>query len=246
MGARLKLTLRTIPWFWPAKGVLFAAAWLVLSYPQFILLAGLLYAWPWFPPRGTLLPFVVLLYLAGLISPNWWGAIILGGAFGLILGIKNLRLVERAAAFEGLVYLVAFLLGLNFFAAFARPAAPAAAAAAALVAAVLGVFLERLARLQAPAADGPDGPPAINTQPVPASYLAAVLAWVFFTALLTFLFLPLNFFYQNALFFLAYAITARLYGSYLQAGLNRRFVLGAFSVYFAGAVLILAANTWTV
>src|SRR5882724_5769539 len=115
MAAKLKSITGRIHWFLLAKAAIFGFGWLVLPAWLFFALAAGLYFIPFFRPQKLLIPFLLVLGFALKAPVNFWAAIFLGCVFYCLLGIKDLVFIDRAAAYEVLVFLLAFLYIFAFF-----------------------------------------------------------------------------------------------------------------------------------
>lgn len=236
MAAKLKSILRTTPWSLLLKASVLAALWPVLPYWLFFFLALGFYFIPFFEPRRLFLPFVLFLFFAAFLTPGYLSSLFLGIIFFLILGVKNLVIVDRAAAYETLFFVLFFLAVLGFFGSFDSPRgyfSVFAAAAAAVFALLLGGFLRFSTEFAA----------LSRREKFLIIVLPGVVIWQWFLAVLI---LPMNYFYQSALVFLGGIVLAELIYAYINKSLERRKILIYFSVFFAAVAIILAANPWNV
>lgn len=236
MAAKLKLTSKTIPWSLLAKALVLAALWPVLPYWLFLFLALGFYFIPFFEPRRLFLPLALFLFFAAFLTPSYSSALLLGLIFFLILGIKNLVIVDRTAAYEALFFVLFFLTALGFFGSFESPAGQlfAASAAAALVFALL---LKGFLRFS------PEFMALTGRERFLITVLPGIIVWQWLLAVLI---LPMNHFYQTALVFLGGAALAELMRAYINRSLERRKILAYFSVFFAVVAIVLAANSWKI
>src|SRR3990167_4928161 len=216
MAAKLSSISRTIPWSLLLRAGIFGAAWLLLPFWLFFLAALILYFLPVFQPLRLILPFALTVFFAGILSPNFWAAALFAALFFLILGIKNLTLVNRMAAYETALFLLLFLAYLNLFFHFPNSGRTAA---------LYATFPKEWSPRHQAVIFG----------------LAGLLVWQWTWAVL---FLPLNPFYQTALLFLFPAVLPRMFLDHLAAELGRRRILGYFSAFLVFASAILAANPW--
>ncbi len=234
MAARLRSISGTIPWWLILKSALFAAAWLWAPFWLFLLIAAGLYFFPLFEPGAVLWPFLASLFFAAVLSPNWIAALALGATFYLILGIKDLILINRAPAFEALVFLLFGLGFLNFFARF-RLSAPDLLPSAAGLGLMLLLLHRSLFRYEKAENIGFGG------LLLPGLLLFLWGGWAF-----ALLFLPLNLFFGTAILLLASVSATELVLSRSQGTLDRREILVHFSILFAFIAIALAANTWKI
>lgn len=236
MAAKLKLTSRTIPWSLLIKAFAAAASWLILPYRLFFVLVLGFYFIPFFEPRRLLLPFGLFLFFAALLPANVPSALLLAFIFFLILGIKDLILVDRTAAYEMLFFALFFLAALGFFSRFESPSGeffPAAVGVVLIFVLLLKNFL--------------GFSPEFSALPSRERFLVAGIAGLILSQwLFAVLFLPMNRFYQAALAFLGGTILAELLFTYVSKSLERRKILAYFSVFFTVVAVVLALNSWKV
>lgn len=238
MAAKLKSILERIPSSLLLRAIVFGAAWFWLPFWLFLIVALYLYLVPLFRPAKLALPFLILLVFAAVEPPNVWLAVLFSVLFYLILGIKDLILIERRSAYEVLVLLTLFLMTMKFFFRFDSWGSNAAFFYAILFGAV-SFFLVRgfLDYCELPAPAEADAGKRRN---IFVGFLTLTV-WQFSLASL---FLPLNFWYQSAIVFLAAAVFLELGIDYLGKKLGRRASLLSFSVFFAALVIILGSASW--
>ncbi len=236
MAGKLKSILTQTPWFLARNALVFALAWLFLPFWLFCFVALALYFFPFFCPFRLWLPFFLILFFAYIISPNGWAAVFLGVLFALLLGIKRLRIVGRFHAHQILIYLISFLLFLNFFSRTPALAGWGVFVSSAVTGAAYFFLFLRLFQQSSGSTSRLE-----NRKKTLVVGLVSLLLW---QAMLTFMFLPMRFFSQAALLFL-FAITAtEIAVIYLDNALSRKKLLAEFSIFFALAVFILALNQW--
>jgi hypothetical protein len=231
MAEKLKSTLRTIPWFLPAKAAAFAAAWLWLPGWVFLLAALSLYLVPLFRPLSLAVPYIVLLFLMMITAPHAWAAIFFGFLFLLIVGIKDFLLIQRAPAYQALVYFLLFGVYLDFFIHTAHLGAADILPRSLWTALVFFLLARPI----------PEG----EQRRVAGVALAAgtLLLWQWSWGLT---FLPLNYFSQTALQFLAAMTFIEFLSEYGRGTLGRRKILTHFTIFFLCFAIVLAANSWRV
>ena len=215
------------------KAGILSAGWLLLPFWLFVVLALGFYFIPLFQPFRLWLPYLAALFLSGIISPNIWTAALLGILFFLILGIKDLILISRFSAYETLVYLLLFVIFLNYFSRFGNMDTLAGILWA-LAIAFLSFFLLR--GFKTWSGSGEPG-----RREGLAAGLIALLVW---QVILAALFLPLNFFYQTAITLLTTVILAGLFIKYKEDKLDQQTLLMGFSMFFALLAFVLASNQW--
>ena len=118
MAEKLKLILRPIPWSLLLKAAAFGVGWLILPFWVFVVLAALLYFLPVFQVLKLLFPFVLTLILAYLVPPSLWAGLFLSALFFFILGVKDLVLIDRAAALSSKDQGIGLKINFNFSAIF--------------------------------------------------------------------------------------------------------------------------------
>ena len=239
MTAKLRSILRQTPWSLALKAGLAGLAWLFL--PGWIFLAYVL--WLYFVPpfRAQVLILFFCLYLAAALRlpPTPVSALALAGLLYLILGTKDLLLIDRASALAVLTFGFILLLALQFFYSLGHSSLANAWAGVILLGLItFGLLLVFLRSLGARSA----GPFAVNVGVGLAAGLLALflaqLAWAL-------LFLPLNFLDQTALWFLAAVAGTQLAADYCGARLNRRKIFLNFAVFLVFGAVILASNQWS-
>lgn len=185
MEAKLRSIIRPIRWSLLLKALVPAAAWLVLPWWGFLLVSLYCYFVPFFRARELLAPFAAFLFLALAAGPGILRALYAAAVFTLILGIKELVIVNRRTAYGLLVFLLSFAAFLLLFYSFAAWAAPLSF----LGLAAAAVLWRWLALADPEREEAPRLPLA----------LAALLL---FEAGTVIFFLPVSFFTQAALLFL--------------------------------------------
>lgn len=114
MEERLRSILRPTRWSLLSKTALFAVTWLVLPGWVFALIALYLYLAPWFQPWRLMIPFGLLLVLALTTPASIWLAILLGVAFYLVIGVKDLVFVNRHEPYQILMTILVLLYSLRY------------------------------------------------------------------------------------------------------------------------------------
>lgn len=109
METKLRLILKRIHWSLALKAAILAVVWMVLPGWAFLILSAYLYFVPFFDPWKLFLPFLVFLFLAFTGPPNPGFALILGSLFYVILGIKDLILIDRRSAYDIMILISLFL-----------------------------------------------------------------------------------------------------------------------------------------
>src|SRR5258708_3672304 len=115
MAAKLKSISKQIHWSSVLKALVFALAWIWFPFWFFAILALGLYFIPFFQARRLAIPFLTLLILCYIQTPDMAFAIIFGVVFYETLLIKDLLLIDRRSAYELLVLALTFLLLREFY-----------------------------------------------------------------------------------------------------------------------------------
>jgi len=236
MEAKLGSILKTTHWSLLLKAAVFGLSWRIFPFPIFLLVALGLYLIPLFEPGKLILPFFLTLCLSAVLVPSFWAALVLAALFFFIMGIKDLILVNRGSAYETLTFLLLFLALLNFFARFDSWDSFLALVFASVLAIVFGFLLRGAVNYSLSFPEEKDRKKT--------DILVSLAAFLFWQAEITLLFLPLNFFYQTALLFLATVILVEIVIDHFSGSLTRAKMLSYFSFLFAFVAVILAGNTW--
>jgi len=189
MAARSKSTTNPIPWSSLLKPLAVALAWLLLPKWIFAIVALYAYFVPFFRPASLAPAFSTFLLLVLIAPKGVLEALYAAAVFALILGIKDLVIVNRKAAYQLLVLLLSFAGCLLLFSTFAAWSATAAFVSLAFLAALWFWVLR--------------GAPERQEISVLPPAIAALLLFETGTAIF---FLPISFFYQTALLFSASAL----------------------------------------
>ncbi len=120
MATKLRSTLEKIHWPLLAKSVFVALLWLLAPYWVFFLCALYFYFRPNFQSGKVAISFLVLLSLA-FLAPLLQGvfaysvALVIGVAFYLVLGVKDLLVINRQLAYQVLRLILLMAILLLFF-----------------------------------------------------------------------------------------------------------------------------------
>ena len=204
-----------------------AAAWLFLPWWVFLVIAVYCYFFPFFRPRSLAAPFLIFLFLGLVIPPGLLQVIYAAGAFALILGIKDLVIVNRKAAYEILVFLLSFAGALLLFNRFS-----AWSVSASFLALAGGILLWLWLVFIAP------------QRQERSSVLPALAALVLFEIGAAIFLLPLSFFSQAALFFFGSALLFEVATDPASLTSNQFFAWGG--AYVAMSLLIVFLASWKV
>jgi len=240
MAAKLRSTLRQIPWSLASKATGLAFLWLFAPAWLFVVAALAAYFVPLFQPSRLALPALVALGLAVLIPQSAWAAALIGVLTFTILGAKDLILIDRPAAYETSVLILVFLAVVDFFRRFTTLERPAVALGALGLATVVFLLLDRMGEYIA-AADEVVRVRSSRRRRVLTWGVVALALWQMSLAALA---LPLGNFTQAALVFAAAAIAASIGLDYLGARLDRPRIIAHAGVFAAAAAAILLTNQW--
>ncbi len=114
MAARLKLVINQIHWSLAAKSLILSFS-LIFSWNLFFILALFFYFYPPFQSLLFFLPFLIYLILTKILSLNIFTFFLFAALIYLILGIKDLIIINRFLAYQILGYLFIFSLAFAFF-----------------------------------------------------------------------------------------------------------------------------------
>ncbi|HTY39633.1 MAG TPA: hypothetical protein VMC43_00890 [Candidatus Paceibacterota bacterium] len=223
--------LRGLPWSLIVRAVIFGGAWLILPFWAFAVLAFGMYFFPLFQPFLLFVPFLLTIVFAGLLGTSLWGAVFLGILFYLVIGIKDLILIDRRRAYHILTFLIFLALFLNFFYHYPRPDVPFAAFGLGLIFFI--VFRGFVAYIIPEAGEAHR-----------ATFVSGLAALLVGQLALILLVLPLSFFYQTALLFLSVVLLAEFVIDHLEDRLDRRIVLTNASIILVFFSVVLALNRW--
>ncbi len=236
MEEKLKSILRRIHWSLALKAAVFGASWLILPSWLFFVAAIYLYVVPRFRAGAFGFPFIVLMFFALSEAPSFLGVLLFSVLFYLLVGIKEMRFMDKRTPYEALILLFLFLAYIRFFSRFVAWDGISAFLYAFAVS-LLFFFLSR-GFLRYAALHGGDG---ATRRGLLGMGIVSLLVWEF---LLVVVFLPLNFLYQSALLFMA---TAILFDAALDHAKNELVpgkLLVHFSVFFTFLVIILGSAKW--
>lgn len=214
------------------KAAVLGLGWLFLPFYAFLLLAVYFYFVPFFQQFKLLVPFILTIAVTASLPYEIWFAFFIGLLFFLILGIKNLVLVNRFENHQLTVFLLLFLIFLSLFSHFESWQAWTASAALLGTGFSFFFLFEELADYTRERSE---------RKKLIVAALGALLIWQGASVII---FLPLNYFYQTAILFLSAIIMADLFLEYIAKKLDRRKILSDFSIFFAMASIILASANW--
>ncbi len=232
MVEKLKLTVKQIHWSLSVKALAFALAWFFLPFWLFLLLALGLYLTPLFQSVRLALPLLATLFLAGVSETgNIWVAVSLGLVFYLLLGVKDLVLVNRGIALRTCIYLLLFLGVIRFCAAVANWEGAGVFLAPVLPALALFFLLRQLFRLE----------PSPTPGGIPPAVAAAIGALLFWEAAWVAILLPLAPLHQAAVLFISVAMAIEFLVGSLRQNLTRSTVVTNSLLLLALYIIILIA-----
>lgn len=240
MADGLRSISRRISWSSLLKAVFFAAAWWVLPFWLFLLLALYLYFVPITGSQKVAGPFFVLLLLCLATGRDVYSALLFGAVFYFTLLIKDLLIIDREAAHEVLILVLSYLVVRDLYlltggSLGGRALLYSLVGAAAVAVLVMG-FVKHFSAV-------PDGAAR------EARSFRRMLGWMVFVLLwqllIVGLLLPLDFLYQSAVVFLAVVVLIDLVPHYVFGGLSRTKALATGTVLFSLIVIVLASARWT-
>ena len=219
---------------------MFVAAWLFLPFWLFLCVAAYLYFVPLFQPLIFSVPLAVLLFLTASWPHYLFAAVLLGAAFFLMLGIKDLVLLERRQSYEALVFLLLFLFCFRFFAWFPNWSGQFIFVTPFILAAVFFILVSSFISYERglTALEQPSG----NRRDVALVGVSALLLWQYAQVVL---FLPFNSHLQAALSFLAAAFLFEVLICYRRGAAPSFLFPAVASVFFVLTALVLGIARWT-
>ncbi len=214
------------------KACAFGLSWFFLPFWFFLLAAVYFYFVPFFQPLKLFIPFILTITAAVVVPYNFWFAVFLGLLFFLLLGIKNLILVNRFENHQLMVFLLLFLIFFGLFSHFENWQRWTASIG--LLGAGLSFFFlfEELADYSRELS---------KHKKILVAGLGSLFIWQEASVLI---FLPLNHFYQTAILFLSAVIMTDMFLEYLAKKLDRTKILNDFSIFFVMVSIILASANW--
>lgn len=214
------------------KSFIFGLCWLFLPFWIFLAISVYFYFVPFFQPFKLLAPFLLIL-AAGLIIPHGlWFAVFMGFLFFLLIGIKNLILVNRFDNHQLMVFLILFLVFFGFFWRFENWQKLTISFTSLAIAFFYFFLFRELADYFE------------NSDKSKKTMVAGLGSFLIWQAVIAILFLPLNYFYQTALLFLLSVILTDLLLEYSAKKLDRRKILSDFSVFLILSSIIIASANW--
>ena len=240
MATKLKSTIRRIPWSLVLRAGIFGFGWFLLPYEIFFLGALYLYFIPMFQPRKLALPFFLLLLFSYIETPSLWSAILMSAAFYLVLGVKDLILIDRVSAYELLILLIVFLGGFQLFSSL-----DSSVGAYGLLVPIIwsGVFFFLFRNFLYYPEDSPSFFGGVLRER--GIWVGAIASFLFWQYLLFLLVLPLNFFYQTALLFIVALLFFEILPYYVRGNLSRERILANLSVSFFLSLCVVTSASWS-
>ncbi|MBI4085390.1 MAG: hypothetical protein HY432_02725 [Candidatus Liptonbacteria bacterium] len=232
MEEKLKSTLNRTPWSLILKACAFGASWLLLPFWAVFLVGLYFYFTPFFQPFKLLVPFVLTLAASLYIPQGFWFAVFLGILFFLILGIKNLIFVNRYENHQMMVFLLLFVIFFGAFSHFENWQKWFISIVSPAVALSFFFLFRELCDY------------CVERDRRKINLMAGLGAFLIWQAFIIALFLPLNYFYQTALLFLSSVILTDIFLEHLNGTLNKRKMLGDFSIFFTVTAVMLASANW--
>jgi hypothetical protein len=120
MAVRLKLVINKIHWFLIFKSALLAFAWIIFPHWLFLITIALIYFFPVFRPGTMLFPLFLFFLISFILPHNFLGFLLITILLFLILGIKDLIIVNRFYAYELLGFFIFLIFSFIFFQKFGQ------------------------------------------------------------------------------------------------------------------------------
>jgi hypothetical protein len=239
MAEKLKSILKRTSWSLLLKAAIFGAAWWVLPFWLFLVIALYLYFVPNAGAGKVSAPFFVLLFISLLQHQSPLAAVIFAVVFYCILLIKDLLIIDRRSAYEILMLVLSYLLVRGFFLNTGGSLGGwallygviVAYAVSALVTSFVKNFLEAEPSRE------------VHVFRRMLGWMTFLLMW---QLLIVGMFLPVNFLYQAAIVFLVAIIPISFVPQHIFGGFSRTKVLASGMVIFALLVIVLASAHWAI
>lgn len=237
MATKLKLTLGKIHWPLLVRSALLAFFWLFFPAWFFLLWAMYFYFSPYFQPWRIFFSFAAFLTLALFVPPlsgAWFYAvgIVIGAIFYLILGVKDLVLVNRQFAYQTLRLLLLTSALLLFFWWGQSSSLSFVWRLILLFAFLFALHYEYFSFIF-------EGNP-LNI------FAAALTAFLFFEAAWALVWLPIGFLNATAVALLTLFMLSDFIVHYLRGTLNRKITLTNFTVFIFSLLAIFLVSDWTI
>jgi hypothetical protein len=120
MAVMLKLVINKIHWFLIFKSALLAFAWIIFPHWLFLITTALIYFFPVFRPGTMLFPLFLFFLISFILPHNFLGFLLITILLFLILGIKDLIIVNRFYAYELLGFFIFLIFSFIFFQKFGQ------------------------------------------------------------------------------------------------------------------------------
>ncbi len=240
MVERLKLISGRIHWSLVAKASALGLIWYLLPFWLFLLAAFYFYFVPVFRSMRFLFPFLILLLLVSpiLLEESLGLAGLLGAAFFVLLGVKDLILAERRSSYEIFILILVFLGFLSFFSHFENWLGLGVVLGSLFLSLILFFLSKNLINYE----DSVLEELTFSSSTVlTASGLIAFLVW---QTIWGFLFLPFNYIYQTIALLVFTFVVLELVLAYLAKNLTPKKILTQFSILFVFLVLALTSTRW--
>lgn len=234
MAEKLRLILKRTPWSLVARAVVVSILWLRFPFWLFGFVSLSFYFFPFFRPAAFLLPFVLMLALAAILTPNGIAALLLGTIFFLILGIKDLIFIKREQAYKLAIALLLFLVFLNFFAYFENWQRPLTFFWSLVMSALFFFLAKGLFDYGGAGVDWKKKLFVLG--------MGTLLVWQISFAVL---FLPMHFFSQAVFLLVVAVVFLEISLDYLRGRLGKEKIMGEIISFVLLTTLILATTRWS-
>ncbi len=238
MAEKLELTSITKRIHWPLliKAAAFGFSWFILPFWLFLVIGIYFYFVPLFRPKDLAFPFAALIFFAYTEERSFLLAVLFAALFYLIIGVKDLILINRQSAKEVLSLLFALFLAVKFF-SFADSWNRTSILGYSFIASIFVFFLAKLFITS----DLASGRETANKKTIISLLAVSFFIWQMFLVLV---YLPLNFLYQSAIFIVTATIFLELFSDHIRSVLTRRKILLHFSIFLVFVATILVSAQW--
>jgi len=238
MATKLRLISGKIHWPLLAKAGLLGLVWLFAPFWLFALVALYLYFSPYFQPLKLLRSLIVFLFICYMLPPfvlsfPYITAFFISCVFYLLLGVKDLVLINRQSAYQALrfflistIFVLFFWWGQSAEAIFVPRWLGLFVAAFMLYREYLWLVLEESSE-------------KIALGAILASVIIFELAWVL-------AWLPIGFLNATAVLLLAVFILDDFIMHHFKGDLDRQKLLSNFTVFVFSLLIIFALSDWTI
>lgn len=235
MVAKLKLITNQIHWSLLVKSLIVAFGWIFLPFWLFLLISLFFYFYPPFQSLLFFLPFLVFLFLAKILTVNIFSFLLLIVLFYLILGIKDLIIINRFLAYQIFIYLLIFTCAFLFFLNFNSGLNLQIIFYGFLLALLYFLFFKN-----------------INLFGIENNYdfkkykiSLALFSLFLFELILILNFLPFSFYFKTLIFAMVIILGYEIILNYVLAQINKNFLIGISLIFIILFIFTLLFNNWS-